>query len=177
MSLSRLIGLFEPRQTYVRNQPTITFCSPYFFLCVPSHTVSGLYHELPFIHCPLTVVQVLRLEPRCVISNRTGTPLQVMQYSAASKVQRLGGKASGVQPSQGQQPPRTPPGLKGVVADPNQDWTSCMEVPVGMMTALRCCKQSIWRLFRVKLYYTIYCKIFLPYDVAVHCSDITLTIL
>ncbi|KAL3132004.1 hypothetical protein ABBQ32_14227 [Trebouxia sp. C0010 RCD-2024] len=76
---------------------------------------------------------VLRLEPRCVISNRTGTPLQVMHYSAASKVQRLGGKASGVRPSQGQQPTRTPPGLKGVVGDPHQDWTSCMDVPVGAL--------------------------------------------
>lgn len=96
-------------------------------------------------HPPTPVMQVLRLEPRCVISNRTGTPLQVMHYSAASKVQRLGGKASGVRPSQGQQPTRTPPGLKGVVGDPHQDWTSCMDVPVGAITTLLfACRQTIF---------------------------------
>ena len=78
-------------------------------------------------------MQVLRLEPHCVISNRTGTPLQIMHYSADNKVQRLGGKATGVQPSRVQQPRRTPPGLKGVVANPQQDWTSCIDVPTGML--------------------------------------------
>ncbi|DBB13333.1 TPA: hypothetical protein ACH3X3_005068 [Trebouxia sp. C0006] len=68
---------------------------------------------------------VLRLEPHCVIPNRTGTPLQSMHFNTGTplqithfntgnKVQRLGGKATGVQPSRGQQPQRAPPGLKGV---------------------------------------------------------------
>ncbi|DBA65520.1 TPA: hypothetical protein ACH3X2_003176 [Trebouxia sp. C0005] len=72
---------------------------------------------------------VLRLEPHCLISNRTGTPLQIMHFSTSNKAQRLGGKATGVQPSRGQQPQRAPPGLKGVVANPQQDWTSCIDVP------------------------------------------------
>ena len=59
-----------------------------------------------------------------------------MHHSTGNKVQRLGDKASGLQPSQGQQPHRTPPGLKGVVADPQQDWTSCIDVPVGEITIL-----------------------------------------
>lgn len=90
-------------------------------------TVSDHKYEAQLCLC----WQVLRLEPHCVISNRTGLPLQIMHYSSGNKVQRLGGKATGLQPSQGQQPPRTPPGLKGVVANPQQDWTSCMDVPTG----------------------------------------------
>ncbi|DBB13383.1 TPA: hypothetical protein ACH3X3_005116 [Trebouxia sp. C0006] len=78
-------------------------------------------------------VQVLRLEPHCVVSNRTGTPLQIMHFNTGNKVQRLGGKATGVQPSWGQQPQRAPPGLKGVVAKPQQDWTSCIDVPTGLL--------------------------------------------
>ena len=89
------------------------------------------------ITCPYSV-QVLRLEPHCVISNRTGIPLQIMHYNPSNKLQPLGGKASGVQPSQGQQPSRTPPGLKGVVADPRQDWTSCMDVPAGAIRPMFC---------------------------------------
>ena len=90
-------------------------------------------------YCPacLLCVQVLRLEPRCVISNRTGTPLQIMHFNTGNKVQRLGGKATGVQPSRGQQPQMAPPGLKGVVANPQQDWTSCIDVPTGLL-----CNQS-----------------------------------
>ncbi|KAL0043252.1 hypothetical protein WJX82_004252 [Trebouxia sp. C0006] len=76
---------------------------------------------------------VLRLEPHCVVSNRTGTPLQIMHFNTGNKVQRLGGKATGVQPSWGQQPQRAPPGLKGVVAKPQQDWTSCIDVPTGAL--------------------------------------------
>ncbi len=78
-------------------------------------------------------VQVLRLEPHCVISNRTSTPLQIMHFNTGNKVQRLGDKATGVQPSRGQQPQRAPPGLKGVVANPQQDWTSCIDVPTGLL--------------------------------------------
>ncbi len=36
----------------------------------------------------LLCVQVLRLEPHCVISNRTGTPLQIMHFNTGNKVQR-----------------------------------------------------------------------------------------
>ena len=63
-----------------------------------------------------------------------------MHYRADNKVQRLGGKATGGQPSRVQQPRRTPPGLKGVVANPQQDWTSCIDVPTGMLacTWLHC---------------------------------------
>ncbi|DBB13347.1 TPA: hypothetical protein ACH3X3_005082 [Trebouxia sp. C0006] len=49
---------------------------------------------------------VLRLEPHCVISNRTGTPLQIMHLNT---------------------------GNKGVVANPQQDWTSCIDVPTGAL--------------------------------------------
>lgn len=80
----------------------------------------------------LMLLQVLRLEPRSVISNHTGTPLQIMHYSSGNKVQRLGDKATGVQPSRTQQPQSPPPGLKGVVANPQQDWTSCIDIPTGM---------------------------------------------
>ncbi|DBB13379.1 TPA: hypothetical protein ACH3X3_005112 [Trebouxia sp. C0006] len=76
---------------------------------------------------------VLRLEPHCVIFNCTGTPLQIMHFNTSNKVQRLGGKATGVQPSRGQQPQRAPPVLKGVVANPQQDWTSCIDVPTGAL--------------------------------------------
>ena len=55
-----------------------------------------------------------------------------MHFSPNSKVQQLGGKATGIQPSQGQQRQRTPPGLRGVVADPQQDWTSCIDIPAGI---------------------------------------------
>ena len=77
---------------------------------------------------------MLRLEPHVVISNRTGTPLQIMHHSPATRLQRLGNKATGVQPAQSQQPQRTPPGLKGVVANPQQDWTSCIDIPIGTST-------------------------------------------
>ena len=86
-----------------------------------------------FCQACLLCVQVLRLEPHCVISNRTGTPLQIMHLNTGNKVQRLGGKATGVQPSRGQQPQMAPPGLKGVVANPQQDWTSCIDVPTGLL--------------------------------------------
>ena len=66
-------------------------------------------------------VQVLKLEPHCVISNRTDTPLQIMHFNIGNKVQRSGGKATGIQRSRGQQPQRAPPGLKGAVARPQQD--------------------------------------------------------
>ena len=99
----------------------------------------------------LHYLQVLRLEPHCVISNRTGMPLQIMHHSPSNKLQRLGDKASGVQPSQGQQPSRTPPGLKGVVADPRQDWTSCMDVPAGTLTPLPCaCNHTFRGSVRIK---------------------------
>ena len=77
------------------------------------------------------IAQVLRLEPHVVVSNRTGIPLQLMHYSSGASVQRLGNKATGVQPSRGQQPQRAGPGLKGVVARPDQDWTSCIDIPSG----------------------------------------------
>ena len=103
-----------------------------------SNTNHRYSHHLS--HC----VQVLRLEPHCVISNRTGTPLQIMHYSPSNKLQRLGAKASGVQPPPGKQPSRNPPGLKGVVADPQQDWTSCIDVPVGAIMPFFCaCKHSL----------------------------------
>ncbi|DBA72324.1 TPA: hypothetical protein ACH3X2_010565 [Trebouxia sp. C0005] len=76
---------------------------------------------------------VLRLEPHCIIPNRTGTPVQIMHFSTGNKLQRLGGKATQVQPSRGQQPQRAPPGVKGVVANPQQDWTSCIDAPTGAL--------------------------------------------
>lgn len=94
----------------------------------------------------LPCLQVLRLEPHCVISNRTGVPLQIMHHSPSNRLQRLGGKALGVQPSRSQQPHQAPPGLKGVVADPRQDWTSCIDVPAGAITALfHACKLVVTR--------------------------------
>ena len=89
-----------------------------------SKNLNGLVN---FLYC----MQVLRMEPHCVISNRTGVPLQLMHYSPGSSVQQLGNKATGVQPSRGQQPQRVPSGLRGVVAQPDQDWTSCTDVPAG----------------------------------------------
>ena len=84
-------------------------------------------------------VQVLRLEPHVVVSNRTGIPLQLMHYSSGANVQRLGNKATGVQPSRGQQPQRAGPGLKSVVARPDQDWTSCIDIPSGEL----CCQAQV----------------------------------
>ncbi len=104
----------------------------------PTTLVADVQLSVAFSCQPcLPCMQVLRLEPHCVISNRTGTPLQIMHFNTSNKVQRLGGKATGVQPSRGQQPQRAPPGLKGVVANPQQDWTSCIDVPAGML-----CNQS-----------------------------------
>ncbi|KAL0023476.1 hypothetical protein WJX79_009749 [Trebouxia sp. C0005] len=74
---------------------------------------------------------VVRLEPHYVISNCTGTPLQIMQFSTDNKVPQLGGKATGVQPCRCQQPQKAPHGLKWVVAHPQQDWTSCVDVPTA----------------------------------------------
>ncbi len=85
----------------------------------------------------LLCVQVLRLEPHCVISNRTGTPLQIMHLNTGNKVQRLGGKATGVQPSRGQQPQMAPPGLKGVVANPSRTG------PHALMYLQVCCAANL----------------------------------
>ncbi|KAL0023442.1 hypothetical protein WJX79_002822 [Trebouxia sp. C0005] len=57
----------------------------------------------------------------------------IMHFNTANKVQRLGGKATGVQPSRGQQPQSAALGLKGVVANPQQEWTSCIDVPTGAL--------------------------------------------
>jgi len=112
----------------------VSLCAMKHLLGLPTISVAGMQLSVDFC-CRLcrVCVQVLRLEPHCVISNRTGTPLQIMHFNTGNKVQRLGGKATGVQPSRGQQPQRAPPGLKGVVANPQQDWTSCIDVPTGLL--------------------------------------------
>ena len=56
-----------------------------------------------------------------------------MHFNNSNKVQHLGGKATGVQPSRGQQPQRAPPGLKGVVANP----------PAGLDLMHRCTHRSV----------------------------------
>ena len=76
-------------------------------------------------------MQVLRLEPHCLVSNRTGIPLQLMHYSSSSSVQRMGNKATGVQPSRAQQPQRGPSGLQEGGSRQDQDWTSCTDIPAG----------------------------------------------
>ncbi len=112
----------------------VSHCARKVLLKLPTISVTDVQLSVDFSCQPCHMsLQVLRLEPHCVISNRTGTPLQIMHFNAGNKVQQLGGKATGVQPSRGQQPQRAPPGLKGVVANPQQDWTSCIDVPTGML--------------------------------------------
>ncbi|KAK9827173.1 hypothetical protein WJX74_009221 [Apatococcus lobatus] len=78
---------------------------------------------------------VLRLESHVILSNRTGVPLQVMQYSSAATMQPLSQAAIGVEPASGPGLPRGqpgqnyPPGLKGAIVDQSVDWTTCMELP------------------------------------------------
>ena len=85
------------------------------------------------------VVQVLRLESHVILSNRTGVPLQVMQYSSAATMQPLSQAAIGVEPATGPGLPRGqpgqnyPPGLKGAIVDQSVDWTTCMELPAGKL--------------------------------------------
>ena len=85
----------------------VSLCAMKASLMVPTILVANMQLSLVFSCQPcLLCVQVLRLEPHCVISNRTGTPLQIMHFNTGNKVQRLGSKATGVQPSRGQQPQR-----------------------------------------------------------------------
>jgi len=118
----------------------VSLCAMKGLLELPTISVAGMQLSVNFC-CQLChmCLQVLRLEPHCVISNRSGTPLQIMHFNTDNKVQRLGGKATGVQPSRGQQPQRAPPGLTGVVANPQQDWTSCIDVPTGTLCNLPDC--------------------------------------
>ena len=88
-------------------------------------------------------LQVLRLESHVILSNRTGVPLQVMQYSSAATMQPLSQAAIGVEPATGPGLPRGqpgqnyPPGLKGAIVDQSVDWTTCMELPAGMLISFK----------------------------------------
>ena len=110
----------------------VSFCALKLLPKFPTTLVADMQLSVDFSR-QTCLLCVLRLGPHCFISNRTGIPLQIMHFNTGNKVQRLGGKATGVQPSRGQQPQRAPPGLKGVVANPQQDWTSCIDVPTGML--------------------------------------------
>ena len=91
------------------------------------------------INLSLLVCQVLRLESYCVVSNRTGIPLQLMQWQASDSHQVFDNKAGGgtaLRESKQGLPKRkadTPlqPGLKAAIQDPSVDWTSCLDLPVG----------------------------------------------
>ena len=80
---------------------------------------------------------MLRLESHAIMSNRTGIPLQVMQYTSEATMQPLGQAAIGVEPATGPGLPKGqpgqhfPPGLKGAIVDQSVDWTTCMELPAG----------------------------------------------
>ena len=83
------------------------------------------------------------------MSNRTGVPLQVMQYTSEATMQPLGQAAIGVEPATGPGLPRGqpgqhfPPGLKGAIVDQSVDWTTCMELPAGELFHLRICSRHL----------------------------------
>lgn len=81
----------------------------------------------------------MQLESYCVVSNRTGIPLQLMQWQSNGLKETFDNKAGGgidVIDNVGGLPKRkaeTPlqPGLQAAIQDPSVDWTACLNLPIG----------------------------------------------
>ena len=94
--------------------------------------------------------QVMRLESHCVVSNRTGIPLQLMQWRSDALWETFDDKAGGgtlVKDSKGGLPratSQTPaqPGFKAAVNDPAVDWTSYIDLPPGAQQPGLCSQVS-----------------------------------
>ncbi len=105
-------------------------CAMKGLLELPTMSVADMQLSIDFCCQPcLLCRQVLRLRHLQLPWHS----FQIMHFNTGNKVQRLGGKTSGVQTSRVQQPQRAPPGLMKVDANPQQDWTSCIDVPIGML--------------------------------------------
>ena len=84
-------------------------------------------------------LQVMRLESYCVVSNRTGIPLQLLQCHRGVTAETYDDGAGGgtlVDGGKAGLPRRTQdtpvqPGLQAAIRDPGVDWTSCMDIPIG----------------------------------------------
>jgi hypothetical protein len=93
----------------------------------------------------------MRLESYCVISNRTGIPLQLMQWHSKVTAETFDDGAGGgtlVDGGKGGLPRRThhtpvQPGLQAAIRDPGVDWTSCMDLPTGLQQELKYTRNSI----------------------------------
>ena len=88
-------------------------------------------------------VQVMRLKPYCCISNRTGQRLQLLQWQSASCAQFYDDEAGGgtaVRDSvrglpRAEAASRGPPSMSAAIRDSSVDWTSCMDLPAGRISA------------------------------------------
>lgn len=79
-----------------------------------------------------------------MVTNRTGVPLQLMQWRSDVAAETFDDKAgggtmlssskSGLPRATGRTP--QPPGIQAAIRDPEIDWTSCMHLPTGRVHSL-----------------------------------------